>query len=84
MNPFGFQPGSAETARVMAPGGRLAVTGSIRNPFLSMSPEAIRAAGFRLVSSGPMISRHAFGVQRFTDGRSINVTRSITNIYERL
>jgi hypothetical protein len=84
VNPYGFQPVSPETARVLEPGGRLTVTGSPRNPYVHPTDAEIRTAGFRKVYEGPMLGRHNFGVQRFTDGRTINTRNSISKIYELL
>ena len=85
VNPFGFNPVSAETARVMQPGGVLRVSGTARNPFAQpVSPEAARAAGFELVETTPLQDIHNFGVQRTTSGAPLRTTTSTTTVYRRL
>ena len=85
VNPYGFNPVSAETARVMKPGGLLRVSGTARNPYAQpMSAEAARAAGFELVESGPLVEAHTFGVQRTSSGGELKTTSSITTVYRRL
>ena len=85
MNPFGFNPVSAETASVMQPGGLLRVSGTVRNPFAQpVSPVAARAAGFELVETTPLQDIHKFGVQRTTSGAPLRTSTSTTIVYRRL
>jgi RHS repeat-associated protein len=84
VNPYGFQPVNPETARVLEPGGRLTVTGSPRNPYVNPTDDQVAAAGFRKIYEGPMVPGHEFGVQKFTDGRSIFAGNSLSKIYELL
>jgi hypothetical protein len=85
INPFGFNPVSAETARVMQPGGLLRVSGTARNPYAKpISPEAARAAGFELVETAPLADVHNFGVQRLSSGEPLNTASSTTTTYRRL
>ncbi|HEY4418270.1 MAG TPA: hypothetical protein VGN22_02060, partial [Pseudonocardia sp.] len=58
VNPSGFQPVSAETARVLVPGGRLVVTGSPQNPAVHVSEADVLAAGFVRVREGPAVAEH--------------------------
>ena len=84
INPFGFNPVNAETARVMQPGGLLHVTGTANNRFAQpMNALDARAAGFEVVSSRPMIDAHAFGTQRATTGGALRIESSITTTYRR-
>jgi RHS repeat-associated protein len=84
INPYGFMPVSAETARVIRPGGMLYVTGNPSNKFARpLSSDAANAAGFRLVETKSMIDAHRFGVQRTRLGRELGTQSSITTIYER-
>jgi hypothetical protein len=86
INPYGFQPVSMETARVMQPGGLLRVTGSPANKWAKpLSPSNARAAGFEVVETTPMIPEHVFGTQRVTNGRPIRHTgNETTTTYRRL
>jgi RHS repeat-associated protein len=85
INPFGFNPVSAETARVMQPGGMLYVTGSPANRFAKpMGALDAKAAGFEVVSSGPMVKSHGFGVQKSTKGEPLPMNSSITTVYRRV
>jgi hypothetical protein len=85
VNPFGYNPVSPETARLMQPGGLLYVTGTAKNKFAQpLTPEAARAAGFELVETKPMIDAHKFGIQRSTEGGELKTTTSTTTIYRRL
>ena len=85
INPFGFNPVSAETARVMAPGALLRVTGTPRNGFAQpVSATQAREAGFDVVGSGPMSSMHQFGVQSATTGGTLNTVNSTTTTYRRI
>ena len=85
INPFGFNPVSAETARVMKPGGMLYVTGSPSNRFAQpMGALDAKAAGFEVISSGPMIKSHGFGVQKSSRGEPLPMNSSITTIYRRV
>ncbi|MBX2797494.1 MAG: HINT domain-containing protein [Myxococcales bacterium] len=81
VNPFGFNPVSAETARVLEPGGTLKVTGTARNRFAQATDEAAAAAGLRKVGSGPMDPDHAFGVQKTTSGGVLRTGSSTTTTY---
>ncbi len=85
INPYGFQPVSAETARVMEQGGTLMVTAAKSNKWGRASAETINEAGFELLSIGEMISAHSFGVMRRRDGVEISAGATfITRIYRRL
>ena len=85
INPHGFQPVSSETARVMTPGARLFVTGGPKSGFAKpVSAAAANAAGFRVISSGPMSGTHTFGTQKTTTGRPLVTTDAVTTVYERL
>jgi RHS repeat-associated protein len=85
VNPYGFNPVSAETARVVKPGGLVKVSGTPGNKFAKpMSPEAARAAGFEIVETGPLIEEHKFGIQRYTDAKPLPTDTSQTTIYRRL
>ncbi|MBU2707727.1 hypothetical protein KCM76_17170 [Zooshikella marina] len=85
INPYGFNPVSAETARVMQPGGLLHVTGnSTRNRFARSSVDEARAAGFEIVNTGPVSATHSFGVQRSTSGKVLDTSYSTTTIYRKI
>lgn len=85
INPFGFNPVSAETARVMQPGALLYVTGSPANKFAKpMSALDAKASGFEVVSSGPMVKSHAFGVQKSSRGEPLPMNSAITTVYRRV
>jgi hypothetical protein len=85
VNPYAFNPVSAETARVMQPGGLLRVTGTPNNRFAQpLTPAQARAAGFELVESTPIQPAHQFGTQRFSDGRPLSSANSTTTVYRRL
>ena len=85
VNPFGFNPVSAETARVMQPGGLLRVSGTARNPFAQpVSPAVARAAGFEIVETTPLQDIHNFGVQRTSSGAQLKTSTSTTTVYRRL
>lgn len=85
INPYGFQPVSAATARVMQPGGLLRVTGTPTNPFAKpLTQVQARALGFELVETTPIQRVHQFGIQRFSDGRPLSTTNSTTTVYRRL
>ncbi|TXS21079.1 hypothetical protein EAO71_31890 [Streptomyces sp. ms191] len=76
VNPFGFNPVSSETARVMQRGGILIVSAAKANKFRKISEEAMREAGFELVSSGTGVHPdHLFGVMRRADGGEIDPTK---------
>jgi RHS repeat-associated protein len=86
INPYGFQPVSPETARVMKPGAELKVSGSPKNKYAKpLSDEEARSAGFEKVESGPMEDQHKFGTQTASDGTPLNVTNNYTTTtYRRL
>ena len=85
MNPFGFNPVSEETARVLKPGGLLRVSGTARNKFAQpLSPEAARAAGFEILETTPLQDVHKFGVQRTSSGAPLRTETSTTTVYRRL
>lgn len=75
VNPFGFSPVTAETARVLAPGGRLVVTGFPGNPTVAavaeLSSEDVGSLGFRIVDSRPARPSETFGLMTRTDGSPI-------------
>ncbi|RKR87797.1 intein/RHS repeat-associated protein [Micromonospora pisi] len=84
INPFGYNPVSAETARVMQPGALLKVTAAMKaNKWGRASAERIAEAGFELVSRGPLDPAHAFGVMKRTDGSPINMDILETIVYRR-
>lgn len=84
INPFGFQPVAAETARVMAPGSLLRVSGTARNPFaLPVSSEIAEQAGFRQIGHGPIVPEHMFGNQSTTTGAALKTGTSTTTTYIR-
>jgi hypothetical protein len=85
INPFGFNPVNAETARVMQPGGMLYVIGSPANRFAKpVGALDAKAAGFEVVSSGPMVKSHGFGVQKSTKGEPLPMNSSITAVYRKV
>ncbi|MGW1980253.1 polymorphic toxin-type HINT domain-containing protein [Streptomyces sp. NPDC001889] len=71
INPFGFQPVSAETARVMQRGGILMVTGAKSNKWRKLRTDLIAEAGFELVSVGDLAPEHDFGKMKRADGEPI-------------
>ena len=82
INPFGFNPASNETARVLQPGGNLFVTGTPRNPFMTGSQPV--SGAFEAIGSGPMVRAHQFGTQALSSGRPIPSTlRSTTEIFRK-
>ena len=82
INPFGFNPASSETARVLQSGGNLFVSGTPRNPFMTGSQQV--SGAFERIGSGPMIGAHQFGTQALSSGRPIPSTlRSITEIFRK-
>ena len=86
INPYGFNPVSVETARVMQPGAILRVTGNAtRNSFARpLSPADAKAAGFEIISTGPVSPAHVFGVQRSTTGKALNTSYSTTTTYRKI
>jgi hypothetical protein len=84
INPYGYNPVSPETARVMRPGGLLFVTATPRNPYGRATEASARAAGFELVHEGAMVREHRFGVQRTSSGGILNTTNSTTRVYRRV
>jgi SAM-dependent methyltransferase len=73
VNPYGFNPVNAETARVMERGGTLIVSAARANKFRKASDEAIQEAGFELVDRGTGIHpEHMFGTMRRADGGAID------------
>ena len=85
VNPYGFFPVTAETARVMTPGGILRVSGTPGNKFArALSPDAARAAGFEVVGTSPLAGAHKFGAQRQTTGKLLDTATSTTTTYRRL
>ncbi|MFA0813967.1 RHS repeat-associated core domain-containing protein, partial [Microbulbifer epialgicus] len=86
INPYGFNPVSTETARVMQPGSLLYVTGNAtRNSFARpLSVTEARAAGFEIVNTGPVLESHFFGVQRATSGKVLDTSFSTTTIYRKV
>jgi RHS repeat-associated protein len=72
VNPFGFNPVNAETARVMERGGLLIVSAAKRNKFGKATAEEMAAAGFELIDEGAGVHpSHMFGTMKYTDGRVI-------------
>ena len=63
-NPYKYQPVSAETARVLSPGGTLRVTVGPNNPYGVVTAAEAKGAGFQLVSSGPSTASEMFGTMR--------------------
>jgi len=85
INPYGFNPVSQETARVLKPGAILKVTGTQNNKFARpLTAEQARAAGFELIETKPLEAIHNFGVQRATSGRPLQTSGSVTTTYRRL
>jgi hypothetical protein len=85
VNPHGFQPVSAETARVLSPGGTLRVTAGPRNPFGSVSAAEAKAAGFELVSAGPSSAADLAGNMTTVSGNPITNTSGYTTyVYRRV
>ena len=85
VNPYGFNPVSAETARVLQPGGLLRVSGTAGNRFAKpLSSEAASAAGFELVETTPLQDVHKFGTQSTTTGKPLKTSTSTTTVYKRL
>ena len=85
INPYGFNPVSLETARIMKLGGLLRVSGARNNSFARpLSESAAREAGFELLGTGPIIRMHQFGIQRATTGGRLPTENSITTIYRRI
>jgi RHS repeat-associated protein len=73
VNPYGFNPVSGETARVMARGGTLVVSAAKRNKFRKASEDAMREAGFELIGQGAGVHPdHMFGTMRRADGGAID------------
>ncbi|WDE06527.1 hypothetical protein SG34_006300 [Thalassomonas viridans] len=69
----------------MESGSLLHVTGTINNKFSKpMSASKAQAAGFELISTGPMSAVHNFGVQKSTKGRPLKTSESVTTIYRKL
>lgn len=84
VNPYKYQPVTAETARVMKPGGTLSVTGSPKNKYIRV-PGNLDELGLRLDYDGPMIDAHAFGEQAYSDGRLLSTTENhVTRIYRKV
>ncbi|MER7335701.1 MULTISPECIES: class I SAM-dependent methyltransferase [unclassified Micromonospora] len=74
MNPYGYNPVNAETARVMKPGGILKVTAVMKkNKYGRASAQQVEDAGFEVVSRGPLDPAHTYGSMRRSDGGSIVV-----------
>ncbi|MFI6094956.1 DUF6531 domain-containing protein [Lentzea sp. NPDC051213] len=84
VNPYGYQPVSAETARVLEPGGTLTVSGSPVNRFIRRAPDDPSAFGLELVSEGPLTPRHQFGTQTRVDGSTFDTGNHITRVYRRI
>ncbi|MCB9796282.1 MAG: hypothetical protein H6741_26610, partial [Alphaproteobacteria bacterium] len=86
VNPYGFNPVSKETARVMKPGGLLYVTGTERNPFAKVvSQQEALEAGFEIVETMSGIHpKHQFGAQALSNGNPLNTASSTTTIYRKL
>jgi len=83
LNPYDYQAVSAETARVLGPGGTLRVTGAPQNAFIGASDEAVKAAGFEVIYRGPARSGDIFGSMSRTDGSLIaNSADYSTVIYQ--
>ena len=84
INPFGFNPVSAETARILQPGAILKVSGTAKNKFAKPVSDAVaEAAGFKKVGTGVLDQAHQFGVQRATTGGALNTSTSTTTTYIR-
>jgi RHS repeat-associated protein len=85
INPYGFNPVSRETARVMCPGGTLSVSGTARNTFAQpVSAEAASAVGLELVETTTLSPAHQFGVQRTSSGAQLSTGSSSTTVYRKL
>ncbi|MFE5586904.1 polymorphic toxin-type HINT domain-containing protein [Kitasatospora sp. NPDC056531] len=85
INPFGYQPVSPETARVLKSGGRLVVTAAKSNKWRKASQQAIEDSGFVLESVGEMTPEHDFGIMRRADGGIIPDGANFeTRIYRKL
>ncbi len=84
INPYGYQPVSAETARVLEPGGLLYVTGSPKNKFAMRPPPDLTSIGFEHVGTVPIIDQHKFGTQTRVDGTPISTANHRTHIYRRI
>ena len=74
VNPYGFNPVSAETTRVLAPGGQLMVSGNMTNNKFAKNSGAAAVApesvGLTPMARGPGIPpEHAFGTQTLTNQR---------------
>ncbi len=84
INPYGFNPVSAETARVMQSGGVLKVTGTKNNPWARVvDKETARKAGFKHKSTTSIDDGHQFGTQRSSNGKELNTSGSETSSYEK-
>ena len=83
INPYGFQPVSCETARVLESGSLLRVTGTARNPWAQASAAEAEAAGFEFVAETEMCMEHRFGVQKTSSGGELNTRTSKTRTYRR-
>ena len=85
VNPYGFNPASAEVARVTKPGGKLYVTGSPTNKFANekLDAEAMKN-GFELVEVKPAVDEHKFGTQKNTAGKPLEKTENAqTRVYQK-
>lgn len=74
VNPYGFNPVSAETTRVLAPGGQLVVSGNMQNNKYAKNTGATAVApasvGLTPMAHGTGIPpEHAFGTQTLTSQR---------------
>lgn len=72
LNPYRYQPVSAETARLLGPGGTLRVAGAPQNQFMTVGDDIIKEAGLEVVYSGPSRPGDIFGVMTRTDGSPIH------------
>ncbi|MER7077445.1 RHS repeat-associated core domain-containing protein [Saccharopolyspora kobensis] len=87
VNPFGYQPVSAETARVLDTDGKLYVTGSPKNKWIKPpdDPESFGLVQETPKDGIPMIAEHQFGTQRLTNGTPLQTTENHrTHIYRKL
>ncbi|KHF44043.1 RHS repeat-associated core domain-containing protein [Saccharomonospora viridis] len=87
INPYGYQPVSAETARVLEKGGMLYVTGSPKNKWIKppSDPESFGLVQLTPKEGVPMIPEHQFGTQRLTNGEPLRTTENHrTHIYRKL